>query len=368
MLNKAEPLRGAHVMGKFEVGGVVSFVMNYYRRIDRKKVQFDFIIDEDSTIADYDEIEKLGGRVFKIPPYQKPIAYHMALVKLFRKQQWQIVHSNINTLNVFPLFAAKRSGVPVRIAHSHSTAGKGEILRNIIKSILRPFSRVFPTHCLACGEHAARWLFGDKLYSRGGVRLVPYAIELSKFRFDPRIRDTVRNELSVSDKFVVGHVGRFMLQKNHNFLIDIFEQIRALRSDSVLLLIGEGPLEKEIRGKVQALGLNSCVRFLGIRNDANKLFMAMDVFLLPSLYEGLPVVSVEAQASGMTISNIITSKAKLTDCCEFMDLSAPASSWAERVIAARRESRADANKEIGIAGYDIRAASEKLAEFYMETV
>lgn len=171
-------------MGKMLGGGVESVVMNYYRHIDRSKVQFDFLVDADSTRVPEEEIKALGGRVFRIPPYQHPLRYRKELVRLFHEEHWPIVHSHINTLSVFPLSAAKKAGVPVRIAHSHSTMGKGELAKNLMKLALRPLSNLYPTERFACSEYAGKWLFGRN----ADFTVIPNAIELEKFRFDPIIR------------------------------------------------------------------------------------------------------------------------------------------------------------------------------------
>ncbi|MBQ9389337.1 MAG: glycosyltransferase family 1 protein, partial [Synergistaceae bacterium] len=285
------PVRIAHVIGKMRNGGVEAVVMNYYRNIDRTKIQYDFIIDSDSSNPKLqDEIESLGGRVITVPPYQKPIAYHKALYKLFRENNYLLVYSHLNTLSVFPLFAAWRAGVPIRVAHNHSTAGKGEFKRNLMKYILRPFAKVFPTHLCACSSYAGRWIFGDKAMASGRVKVWNNAIETERFAYNESVRNETRKYLKLTDKFVVGHAGRFMTQKNHDFLIDIFAEIHRRRSDSVLLLAGDGPLMDEITAKVMRLGLNDCVIFLGSVNDMERYYQAMDVFILPSLYEGLPVV------------------------------------------------------------------------------
>lgn len=361
-----DPIRIAHIVGKMKSGGVESVVMNYFRNIDRTKVQFDFIIDEDSTIVPYDEIESLGGRVYKIPPYQKPIAYHKKLVRLFSENKYCIVHSHINTLSVFPLFAAKRAGVPVRIAHVHSTAGKGELSRNIVKYALRPFSRLFPTHFLTNSDYAGRWLFGNRLYNSGKVKLVKNAIDLSKFAFDLQVRQSVREAFSVKDKFVLGHVGRFMKQKNHSFLIDIFEQIRLQEPESVLLLVGEGELKTEIQDKVDKLKLSDYVHFLGVRDDVHKFFQAMDAFLFPSLYEGLGIVAIEAQAAGLKVvaSDMVPEEAKITDDVIFIPLRQPAEKWAEIILDSSSRDRAAPTEQLVAAGYDIVATAEKLIEIY----
>jgi len=362
------PIRIAHIIGKMMSGGVESVVMNYYRHIDRTRVQFDFIIDDDSTIVPVEEIESLGGRIFKIPPYQKPFAYHKALKQLLIRENYRIVHSHINTLSVFPLFAAKRANTPVRIAHSHSTAGKGEFARNILKYTLRPFSKIFPTHYCACSEYAGRWLFGDKLYDRGMVNLVKNAIDLSKFRLDPLVRDAVRRELGVENRLVIGHVGRFMKQKNHSFLIDIFEQVHLRNPDSVLVLIGEGELEFEIRAKVERLGLADSVRFLGVRDDVQRLLMGMDLFLLPSLYEGLPVVGIEAQACGLPVvaSDTVTSEIKVLDNFVFISLDSSAVEWADETLVTLRDcdDRVVAFELFFYAGYAIESAVVNLKEYY----
>ena len=204
------PIRVAQVMGKMLGGGVESVVMNYYRHIDRNKVQFDFLVDDDSTRVPEEEIKELGGRVLHIPPYQHPLRYRKELVRLFREEHWPIVHSHINTLSVFPLSAAKKAGVPVRIAHSHSSMGKGELTKNLMKLALRPLSNLYPTERFACSEYAGKWLFGRD----ADFTVIPNAIELEKFCFDPIIRQETRRELGIADDmFLVGHVGRFMPQK-----------------------------------------------------------------------------------------------------------------------------------------------------------
>ena len=330
MKKKEEPIRIAQIVGKWLGGGVEAVVMNYYRHIDHSKVQFDFICDDDSTNIPYDEIEKLGGKVILIPPYQKVFKYQKELRRVLREGKYKIVHSHINTLSVFPLYAAKKVGVPVRIAHSHSTTNKKEWKKNLLKQVLRPFSKKYATNYMCCSELAGRWLFGDKAYDEGKVYLLNNAIDLDKFKYDKKIRDKKRKELGIKeDIIVIGHIGRFVAQKNHTFLIDIFNQFHKKEKNSILLLAGQGPLQEEIKNKVRKLGLDDSVRFLGQRNDANELYQAFDVFLLPSLYEGLPVVGVEAQASGLLcfFSDDMTKETKVLDSTVFMSLSNTAEEW-----------------------------------------
>ena len=295
-----KPIIVAQIMGKWVGGGVESVIMNYYRHLDHSKVQFDFICDEDSTRIPYDEIKKLGGRVFLVPKYQNLPKYLKALEKLFKENQYRIVHSNINTLSVFPLYAAKKAGVPIRISHSHSTSNPKEWKRNLIKNILRPFSKRYATDYFACSELAGRYLFGNKSFDQGKVKIIHNAIDIDKFKFDEVARKKLRKEFGIKDStIVVGHVGRFVQQKNHTFLVDVFKGYHKKNPDSKLLLVGSGPLEDEIKKKVERLDLKDSVLFRGQRDDINKLYSVMDVFCLPSLYEGLPVVGVEAQAAGL---------------------------------------------------------------------
>ena len=254
-----EPIHVAQIMGKMINGGVETVVMNYYRHIDRSKVQFDFIIDADSTHTQFlrNEIESLGGRIYIVPPYQKLGQYIPALIALFRKNNYQIVHSHINSLSVFPLYAAKKAGVPVRIAHSHSTAAPGEWKKNIFKYMLRPFSKIYATHYAACSKLAGEWLFGKKAMKNGQVTIFNNAIDLDKYRFNKQVRDEVRDELGLQNKFVIGHVGNFRYQKNQDFVIDIFQEIHAQNPESVLLMIGDGEDFERIRTRVEGLPENT---------------------------------------------------------------------------------------------------------------
>ena len=216
MKKKEQPIIIAQIMGKMIGGGVESVIMNYYRHIDKSKVQFDFICDSDSTNIPYEEIESLGGRVILCPPYQKLFQYIKFLTKLFKDNDYKIVHSNINTLSVFPLFAAKKAGVPVRIAHSHSTSNKKEWKKNIVKNILRPFSKRYATVYFACSELAGRYMFGDKSFNEGKVTIINNAIDLDEFKYDKKLRNKKRKELNIDeDTLVIGHIGRFVDQKNH---------------------------------------------------------------------------------------------------------------------------------------------------------
>lgn len=364
-----EPIKIFQLVGSYKGGGVEAVVMNFYRNIDRNKIQFTFVCDEDSTDIPYEEIEKLGGKIIIVPPYSKPFKYHSALKKALKEDDYKIIHSHISTMSVFSLFAAKCAGVPVRIAHSHSTTNKKEKKKNLMKQILRPFSKVFATDYMCCSELAGRWLFGNKEYDKGNVYLLNNAIDLDKFKYNDSLRKKKRKELGIKDKtLVIGHIGRFVAQKNHDFLIDIFNEIHKKNNNSILLLAGQGPLMEDIKNKVKELNLEDSVKFLGQRNDANELYQAFDVFLLPSLYEGLPVVGVEAQAAGLLcyLSDDMTKETKVLDITKFMSLNNTPEEWADNILDdVKKYKRIDTSKEMTAKNFNIKEEAKKLEEYYL---
>lgn len=288
MENVDEKIIIAHIMGKWNGGGVESVVMNYYRNIDRNKIQFHFLCDEDSTDIPYEEIEKLGGKVIVIPPYQKLFKYQKELYRIFKENNYKIVHSHINALSVFPLRIAKKAGVPIRIAHSHSTSNKKEWKKNILKMILRPLSKLYANNYFACTEYAGKWLFGKKVVERKELNVINNAIDLKKFEFNENTRKALREELGIKDDtLIIGHVGRFMKQKNHEFLVEVFNEVYKKNQNTLLILIGQGPLLSEIKQKAINLNIEDKIKFIGQVTDIEKYYNIMDIFLFPSIYEGL---------------------------------------------------------------------------------
>lgn len=361
-----EPVRVAQVVGKMVGGGVEAVVMNYYRHIDRGKVQFDFLVDSDSTLVPRDEIESLGGRVFEIPPYQHVAEYQRELQRLFKQEGWKIVHSHINALSVFPLRAAKKAGVPVRIAHSHSTSGKGEYAKNALKAVLKTQSNRYPTHRFACSQFAGEWLFGKAAH----FEVVYNAIDLDRFRFNAEARAQARADLGlVGNQFAIGHVGRFTAQKNHAFLIDVLTEVAKRRDDAVLLLVGTGEAGASVKALVDERGLTDRVEFLGQRSDVNRLYQAFDAFVLPSLYEGLGLVGVEAQVSGLPclLSDAITREVDVTGECKFLPINNPAV-WADVINSlspCSYESRSSISSELFV-DYDIDTQGNRLTRKYLD--
>ena len=368
--NQKLPVKIAHIIGKTENGGVEAVVMNYYRHIDRSKIQYDFIFDYDSSDPILlDEVEALGGGFIIVPPYQNILENQRVLCKFFRRNNYPLVYSHLNTLSVFPLFAAWRMGVKIRVAHNHSTAGKGEFKRNMMKYALRPFAKIFPTHLCACSEYAGRWLFGDKAMDSGRVKVWNNAIETERYAYNEPVRNEMRQSLKLTDKFVVGHAGRFATQKNHSFLVEIFAEIHKRRDDSVLLLAGDGPLMESVKEKVSQMGLNDCVIFLGSVQGMERYYQAMDIFILPSLYEGLPVVGSEVQVSGLPFlcADTVTPETKFCDNLRFMSLNKSAGEWADEALKiSDGHVRRDMSSYAREAGFDIKVQAAKMSDWYCQ--
>lgn len=363
-----QPLRILQIIGKTCGGGVEAVVMNYYRHMDRTKIQFDFVIDEDSPVKLDEEISRLGGRVYNIVSYAHNLPHYTAeITRIVRAGHYEIVHSHMNTLAVFSLLAAWLGGATVRIVHNHTIANRSEFLRSCLKYALRPFARTFANAYLACGEKAARWMFGAVDVAAGRVRIVRNAIDMDAFFYREDVRQNYRKMFGIApDAFVVGHIGRFVHTKNHEFLIDMFRELRAERPNAVLLLVGDGPLFLSLREKVRREGAEDAVFFLGLRNDAAELYNVMDVFVLPSWYEGLPVVAVEAQANGLPclVSDYVSWECRLTRSLEFLSLKESARAWASRTLGLATGRNPTACEELAYAGFDIKEEAPRLAEFY----
>lgn len=363
---KHEPIRVCEVVGNMNGGGVEQVIMNYYRHIDHNKVQFDFVVTENSTYIPRNEIEQLGGRIFIVPPYKHLKSFQKALYKLFSQHpEWHIIHSHMNSLSVFPLKQAAKAGIPVRIAHSHSTSGTGERVRNMAKAILKPYSTKYATDCWACSEHAGKWLFG-----KHDFEVVPNAIELQRFWFNADVRADARKELRLSDDdMVYGHVGRFMDQKNQMFLVKSFARVASHNDHAILLLVGLGENLDEAKEFVIDSGLVSQVHFLGQRQDVNRLYQAFDAFVFPSLYEGLGMVTIEAQASGLPVlmSDQVPDEAVIVkNSVKQLPLD-DSNMWSNQMIQIVKRSdaeRAALDRSLFDA-YDIDKAAETLQQKYL---
>ena len=359
-------MRVLQVVNDMHRAGLETMLMNYYRNIDRDEIQFDFLTHR-SYKSDYDdEILSMGGKMYYAPRLypQNYWKYFEWMQDFFSEHpEYQIIHSHIDAVSYLPLLAAKKAGVPVRIAHSHNTSIDKDIKYPLKQLFRTQLTKVANEYC-ACGQEAGEFLFWGHKF-----RVIPNAIEIGNFVFDERIRQEVRKGLGLEGKFVVGHVGRLSYQKNHEFLIDIFSKLCRLNPNARLLLVGTGEKEAKLRKKVARNGLNHVVTFLGNRDDVNKLYQAMDVFVMPSFFEGVPVTGIEAQFSGLTcvFSDRVPKEVDFSGNCDFLSLNMDASRWAGRILQeAGRTNRQVKSQSVKGSNYNIQNAHTILEEYYKE--
>lgn len=361
-----EPIRVLQVVGLMGRGGAESMIMNLYRAIDRTKIQFDFVVHTKEEQAFDQEILALGGRIYRVPSYKvyNHLAYRRAWRDFLKNHgEYRVVHSHIRSTASIFLPIAKEFGL-VTVVHSHNTSS-GAGLANGVKNLLqRNLKREGSAdYRLACGQEAGRWLFGDLDF-----QVLANAIHTDDFVFSPEIRGKIRSQYGVEDCFVMGNVARFHPQKNHLFLLEVFAEIYHRNPNARLMLVGDGDLRAEITQKISALKLEDGVILTGVQPNVNELLMAMDVFLFPSLWEGLPVTMIEAQATGLhcvASRDNVTAEVAVTDLVEFVPLEAGAVHWAERALGCGYE-RKDMRDQITDAGYDIEATATWIQEFYLK--
>lgn len=361
-----KPLRVLHAVVNMNRGGAETMMMNLYRHIDRSVVQFDFLTGKPGEFDD--EIRSLGGVVHRVPYISEagPLGYLRGLDRFFAaNRQYRVIHAHMDRMSGFVLRAARRAGIPVRIAHSHNTSSEGGAAAKLFKRIAGSFIEPNASARFACSERAAEWLFRGKA---GESRILKNGIDCAQYAFDARKRRAAREELGLAEgQLAVGHVGRFNRQKNHMFLLDIFGEVIRRRPDAVLLLCGDGTLREETARRADALGIAGSVRFLGVRPDVHRLLQAMDVLAFPSLHEGLPVTLVEAQAAGLPciVSDAVTAETDLgLGLLRFISLKRPAGDWAEHVIASSVVRAVAADEQLRTRGYDARENAAWLESFY----
>ena len=360
-----EPIRVLHIVMYMGHGGAETMIMNYYRNIDREKLQFDFLVHRDFEGAYDKEILALGGKILRIPrmnPFSK--RYRHELNDFFKNHsEYKIVHSHIDCMSSLPLFYAKRHNVPIRIAHSHNSNQDRDIkypLRLFYKNKLTKTSNIF----FACGKKAGDWMFDGKPYI-----LLPNAIDSILFSYNETIRSDMRKELAIDNSLVIGHVGRFNKQKNHEYLVDIFNCFYQRHKNSKLLLVGDGPCKDNVLKKAKYYNIENAICFLGQRNDINKVLQAMDIFVFPSLFEGTPLTVIEAQAAGLPclISDKVPIDCKKTDLVYQIKLSDSPEKWADKIEELLKIKRRNTYDEIKKSGFDVKTNAEKLEIFYLET-
>lgn len=355
-------IRILQVVTHMNRGGLETTLMNYYRNIDRTQIQFDFLTHRNYD-GDYGkEILSLGGKIYHLPvlnPFGRK--YKKSLADFFDYHpEYQIIHVHQDCMSSVILKIAKKKNIAVRIAHSHSTS-QDKNMKYLVKMYYRRQIPCFSTHLLACSVAAGKWMFGDHKFE-----VLNNAIDAEKFRFNEIKRTIVRDRLQIQDReLLIGHVGRFCYPKNHSFLIDIFNIIRN-RVPSKLILVGDGELKKDIEQKVKVCGLEDKVIFTGVISDVSEIMQAMDVFVFPSNYEGLPVTLIEAQAAGLPclISDRVPIECGITDLVRQIPLAESAEEWADQVIKSAKTNRKNTFLEIRNAGFDIKESAKHLQDFY----
>lgn len=374
----SEPIRVLHVVGNMGIGGIETLIMNIYRNIDRDKVQFDFLIHNPTEGEYAEEIKKLGGHIYRMPVlrdktrtyYWRYFEYKSALKKFFLEhKEIKVLHGHMtNTASIYMPIAMKYGNVKCCIAHSHQTEATPG-LSGVVTNILQRHLEKIATDYFACSEEAAKWIYSIEIVENGKVKIIHNGTDVEKYHFDSVEHEKIKNQMGHSGKIVFGNVARFKKQKNHEFLIDIFAEIHKMNQNTVLILVGQGELEENMKEKVAKLGLDDCVEFLGARNDVPTLLKDFDVFLLPSLFEGLPLVGIEAQAAGlpMITSNTVTLEADVTGNVTFLPLELSAEEWAKKILEVNESFvRKDMTQKVREAGYDIKQTAQWLQKFYLE--
>lgn len=359
------PIRVLHILDGLKSGGAETFIMNVYRNINRDEVQFDFLIRNRNGNVHIEEVKRLGGKVFFLPSFPKHFLKNRRELKDFFKKhdEYSIVHVHANSsVYILPLIYAKDSKIPCRILHSHNTKAYNRIATTL-HFILRNYASKIATEHFACSTEAGKWMFYDKSF-----QILNNSVDAEKFRYDNNIRKQVRAEMQLEDKIVIGHIGRFVSQKNHIFLLKLFRNFLNKNRNAILLLVGDGPLKKNIEAEVERMSLTEHVKFLGVRNDIPRLLQCMDAFLFPSLFEGLPFTLIEAQASGLpcVISDSIVDDVIITkDIVKKVSLNSDEEVWCSKINEVLKlKQRKDTFNEIYQSGFHIKNTSELLETFY----
>lgn len=364
-------VRILQVFGGLNRGGAETMVMNLYRNIDRDKIQFDFVTHQNYE-GDYeDEIKKMGGRIFRVPKYKviNHLRYINARKKLLREHpEWKIIHGHMYTIASIYLKVANNED-RLTIAHSHNTSnGKG--LKSIVKTIIeKPIASV-ADRFMACSNEAGRWLFGEDIVNSDIYTMIPNAIDVNSFKLNEGKRQKSREDLYLNGKIVIGHIARYNYQKNFPFLIKFVEELSKRNSNYVLLQIGDGKNHEELQRKIKEKSLEKNFISLGVRKDIPDLMQAMDIFILPSLFEGLPVTVVEAQASGLPclLSDRVTEDVNLTKSIEYLPIDQGVSIWVNKVLNMSKERKLDAPDKVRKAGYDISYTADMIQEYYLNLI
>ena len=367
---KNRKIKVLHYIAGFLFGGIESMFLNWYEHIDKNRIEFELLKrTQDDNTDELRRFQAMGGTVHKLNELSasRIFDFRNNVKEFFAKHHdYDILHVH-GSNDPFVMQYAKKYGIKVIILHSHAALVNKKTGYRHLKNLFDLINKAYVDQYFACSKKAGEYRFGIKNVQSHKVKIINNAVKVSNFVFDPQIRNEYRTQLGIENKFVVGHVGRMTFQKNYPFLIDIFYEVAQKNDNAILLLVGDGPDYPEIKDKVDELGLADKVIFLGIRTDVTNLLLAMDVFLLPSRWEGLPVTVIEAQATGIqcVVADTITDEASITPNIEFISLETPAEFWADRINEhSKGYERKNMEKTIAGAGYDIGTQVKEMEKLY----
>jgi glycosyltransferase involved in cell wall biosynthesis len=352
-------------------GGAETFLMKLYRKLDKSKYQMDFAVAVQEE-GFYDaEIKKLGGKIYQITPKSNGIVRNFAdIYKLVQRNKYTyVLRTSQHSLSALELFAAKLGGARTRVfrsSNSNTTTGSKKQL--LLHKVCRFMPLLFANVRIAPSTEAAEFMFGKNCVALKKAFLLHNAVDINTYKYSENSRSRLRKELGVEGKFVVGHVGRFNQQKNHQFIIDVFLKLLEVNSEAVLILVGTGELQDEIKRYSEQHGISKSVVFLGVRKDVPELLSAFDVFLFPSFYEGMPNTVIEAQATGLPciVSNTITKECNIADLVTFLSLNVEKDEWVKHMVNCNNDSRSSATMKICQNEYDIQSAVKQFERLVFE--
>lgn len=359
-------IRILQVVPNMQAGGLENSIMNYYRNIDRNKIQYDFIVHYKTPNFYDDEIKKLGGNIYYLSFREDKniFKYLKDLYAIYKTKKYHIIHSHMASLAFIHLGMAKLCNIPIRIIHSRNSS-TGNDLKGILKSFLLKLAPLFANCFFACGQNAGKFLFNNHDFL-----VINNATDLERFYFSPSKRNSIRQEFSIKeDTIVIGHIGRFNIQKNHLFLLDVFFEVLKMKKNAVLMLLGDGENRDQIIKKMQSLGIDKQVVLAGVRKDVDSFYCGFDVFCLPSLFEGLPNVGIEAQASGCPciFSTEVTQEVNLLPTTKYLPLNETPQMWAKKIIEISQKERLVDTKKY-LQNYDITHEAKKMEEWYLNAL
>lgn len=358
----------------YDMGGIENFLKNYYENIDKNCVTFDFINIYDKNLCYQKELEKMDSKIYRVSSYYShPIKYMKDVSAIIKNYNYQIVHCNMNSaVMFFPLLVAKINKVKVIIAHAHNASSDKGILKLFIHNITKHILPMLANEYFACSKKAGGWFYNSKIMNSKQYHFIPNAIYTEKFIYTEEVRNKMRKQLNIKkDTIVIGHVGRFVKQKNHKFLLNLFYQYHQKHQNSILILVGEGPLLLTIKQQIKDLNLENSVMLLGKRTDMECLYQCFDLFIMPSIYEGLPLVGIEAQASGLPciFSDEITNEVKINDNVFFISLKDTYKKWIDVIDNIQlSNNKVQLNDNVKNSIFDIKTASKMLTEIYCKGI